>query len=250
MTPGLRSQPPIFDTMAKKIPKAKAAPERVSPPAATGIKTRNILLAVGAGLLIFALGMWLVLAPKGGASRSEAELAALQRPHAAVVGSPEAKVTIVEFLDPACETCREFYPLVKGLLKDNPGRIRLAVRLVPFHPNSDIAVRALEAAKRQDKFWPVLDQLLATQPRWVQNHRVDPDALMAQLQSVDADFGRLQADMQSPDVAKGVALDLQDAKTLKVTATPEYFVNGRGLPEFGWDQLRSLVGNELAKAYP
>jgi len=193
--------------------------------------------------------MWLVLGGKGGTSRSEAELAALQRSHAAVAGSPDAKVTIVEFLDPACETCREFYPMVKGLLKDNPGKIRLVVRLVAFHPNSDIAVKALEAAKRQDKFWPVLEQLLATQPSWVRNHRVDPDALTAQLRNVDADFGRLQADMQSPEVATAVALDFADAKTLKVTATPEYFVNGRGLPDFGWDQLRSLVGNELAKAY-
>ena len=207
------------------------------------------MLAVGAGLLIFALGMWLMLGAKDGTSRNEAELAALQRSHAAVIGSADAKVTIVEFLDPACGTCREFYPLVKGLLKDNPGKIRLAIRLVAFHPNSDIAVKALEAAKRQDKFWPVLDQLLATQPRWVQNHRVDPDALIAQLRATDANFTKLQADMQSPDVANNVALDLQDAKTLRVTATPEYFVNGRGLPDFGWDHLRSLVGNELATAY-
>ncbi len=41
---------------------------------------------------------------------------------------------------------------------------------------------------------------------------------------------------------------MQDAKTLKVTATPEYFVNGRGLPEFGYDQLRKLVDDELKKS--
>lgn len=235
--------------MTKKNRKSMVTPQSAPSPAASGNRTRNVFLAVGAGLVIVAAGMWLVLGAKGGTSRSETELAALQRAHAAVVGSPDAKVTIVEFLDPACETCREFYPLVKGLLKDNPGKIRLSVRLVAFHPNSDIAVKALEAAKRQDKFWPVLEQLLGTQPSWVRNHRVDSDALMAQLRTVDADFGKLQADMQSPDVAKNVALDLDDAKTLKVTATPEYFVNGRGLPDFGWDQLHSLVGNELVKAY-
>ena len=67
--------------------------------------------------------------------------------------------------------------------------------------------------------------------------------------SIDLDFGKLRADMASPEVAKIVALDLQDSKTLKVTATPEYFVNGRGLPEFGYEQLRRLVGDEIAKAY-
>lgn len=235
--------------MTKKTRKPTTTPQPAPPPAVASHRTRNVLLAAGTALAILAVGLWLVLGTRGGAQRSEAELAALQRPHAAVLGSADAKVAIVEFLDPACETCRQFYPLVKGMLKDNPGRIRLAIRLVAFHPNSDVAVKALEAAKRQDKFWPVLEQLLATQHLWVRNHRVDPDTLMAQLRTVDADFGRLQADMQSPDVARDVAQDLADAKTLKVAATPEYFVNGRGLPEFGWEQLSNLVRDELGRAY-
>jgi protein-disulfide isomerase len=157
-------------------------------------------------------------------------------------------VTIVEFLDPACGTCREFYPLVKGIMADNPGRIRLAIRMVAFHAGSDVAVRALEAAKRQGKFWPLLEHLLESQPRWVTNHRVDADALRAQLRAADVDFARLEADMVSPEVAANLALDAQDAKTLKVAATPEYFVNGRGLPQFGYEPLLRLVREELASA--
>jgi hypothetical protein len=34
-----------------------------------------------------------------------------------------------------------------------------------------------------------------------------------------------------------------------VTATPEYFVNGRPLPSFGEQQLMTLIGEELQKAY-
>jgi protein-disulfide isomerase len=37
--------------------------------------------------------------------------------------------------------------------------------------------------------------------------------------------------------------------TLKVTATPEYFVNGRQMPSFGEQQLMALIGEELQKAY-
>jgi protein-disulfide isomerase len=83
----------------------------------------------------------------------------------------------------------------------------------------------------------------------VSNHRVDPEALWAQLQVLDLDVAKLKADMESPEVAKNVALDLQDSKALKVVATPEYFVNGRGLPDFGYDQLQKLVQQELAAAY-
>ncbi|HVO88465.1 MAG TPA: thioredoxin domain-containing protein [Casimicrobiaceae bacterium] len=230
-------------------PAATAKPTPAPAPAADRLKTWHLVAAVGGGFVLFVVVMWLVLAPKSAPARSEAELAALQRPHAASFGDAGAKVTIVEFMDPACDTCREFYPLVKGIMSDNPGRIRLSIRLVAFHPGSDVPVKALEAAKAQGKFEMVLDRLFATQPNWVVQHRADAQAAMEQLRTLDLDFARLQADMESPEVLRNVALDAQDAKTLKVVQTPEYFVNGRGLPEFGYEPLRSLVRNEVAAAY-
>jgi hypothetical protein len=41
--------------------------------------------------------------------------------------------------------------------------------------------------------------------------------------------------------------DKNDAVTLKVSKTPEYFVNGRPLPSFGPQQLADLVREELEK---
>ncbi len=233
-------------TMSKKQrhrTRAEATPA-ISP------KAPRTGLYVGAGIavLILLAGLvWLLATPKA-ANLSDAQLAALRRPHAATFGNPGAPVQIVEFLDPACSTCAEFLPLVKGMMKDHQGDIGLSVRLVPFHPNSDIAVKALEASKLQGKFWPVLERLFATQPRWVIAHRVDPDKLWAELRALDLDVAKLEADMASPAVLGNVATDMQDAKTMKVTATPEYFVNGRGLPEFGYEQLRTLVNDEVKRA--
>jgi len=42
--------------------------------------------------------------------------------------------------------------------------------------------------------------------------------------------------------------DIDDAKALKVTATPEYFVNGRPMPSFGLQQLQDLVNEALRNA--
>jgi hypothetical protein len=36
---------------------------------------------------------------------------------------------------------------------------------------------------------------------------------------------------------------------LKVTATPEYFVNGRPMPSFGEQQLQDLISEALQSAY-
>ena len=172
----------------------------------------------------------------------------LVRANAPREGNPNAPVHIVEFFDPACGTCREFYPLVKNLMAANQGKIQLSVRYAPFHPGSDQVVKALEAARRQGMFWQALETLFATQPDWVVNHRSNPQVALDQLARMGLDMTRLEADMDSPEVARIIAQDLADAKALNVTATPEYFVNGKGLPSFGYEQLRNLVDDALAGA--
>ena len=232
--------------MSKKH-RNRAQPATTPQPAAPQSRTGLYVAAAIAVLVVVAALVWLAASPKA-PSRTDVELAAaLQRPHAASLGNAGAPVHIVEFLDPACETCAQFFPLVKGMMKDHPGDIRLSVRLVPFHRNADVAAKALEAAKLQGKFWEVLERLFATQRKWTIEHQVDPDKVLAELRMLDLDIPRLEADMASPGVLQNLATDVQDAKTLKVTATPEYFVNGRGLPEFGYDQLRRLVDDELKK---
>ncbi|MDP2253620.1 MAG: thioredoxin domain-containing protein, partial [Thiobacillus sp.] len=62
-----------------------------------------------------------------------ANKSALVREHSPVLGHADARVEIVEFIDPACGTCRNFYPLVKEMLAAHPDRIRLVLRYAPFH---------------------------------------------------------------------------------------------------------------------
>jgi protein-disulfide isomerase len=174
--------------------------------------------------------------------------AALQRMHSQSLGRADAPVQIVEFFDPACGTCAQFYPLVKQIVADNHDDIRLTVRYAPFHPGSDQVVKALEATRRQGKFWPAMEALLGSQPAWVQNHQAHPELIWPSLQQAGVDIERLKTDMQSPEVARVIAQDMADANTVGVEATPEFFVNGRPLPSFGLEQLRALVAEELAIA--
>ena len=78
----------------------------------------------------------------------------------------EQRVVLVEFFDPACETCREFHPYVKELLAAHPGKVRLVLRYAPFHQGSDTMVLILEAAGRRGRFWETLEVMYATQPQW------------------------------------------------------------------------------------
>ncbi len=173
---------------------------------------------------------------------------ALIRMHSLSLGRAEAPVQLVEFFDPACGTCAQFYPLVKKMVADNRESIRLTVRYAPFHPGSDEVVKALEATRRQGKFWQALEALLASQSDWVQNHQARPELIWPHLARAGVDVERVRSDMQAPEVARVIAQDVADARALEVTATPEFFVNGRPLPSFGYDQLRTLVNEELTLA--
>jgi len=162
------------------------------------------------------------------------------------LGKAEAPVVIVEFLDPACETCREFYPLVKQLMADNPDKIRIVLRYAPFHTDSDKVVAMLEAARQQGKFWVALETLLANQASWTQYHTANPERAWMHLDGIGLNMEKMAQDMNSPETASVIAQDLADAKTLNVTMTPEFFVNGKPLPSFGFNQLKGLVDQALA----
>ena len=208
---------------------------------------RSAIVAIVAGSLLMATALSACGKPDSAQAEDPARQAALASEHAPSVGDADAKVHIVEFLDPACGTCALFYPMVKGWMAEVPGEIRLSIRHVPFHEGVDYAVKVLEASRSQDKYWETLETLLATQNQWVQNHVVQQDRVLPAIASVGLDVEQLQADMNSTEVRERMERDSRDSKTLKVVATPEYFVNGRQLPSFGQQELANLVREELQK---
>ncbi len=212
-------------------------------------KTTAFFATLAALLAVIALGAWWFMSHRGAPEPAAIAMdrSALIRPHSPSEGRMDAPVVIVEFFDPACGTCRTFYPLVKQLMAEHPNRIRLVMRYAPFHKGSDKVVAILEAARRQGKFWPALDALFESQQAWVSNHTVNADLAWPHLTAVGLNMEQLAIDLTAPDLQQAIAQDLKDANTLGVSQTPEYFVNGRPLPSFGFEQLRQLVADELAK---
>ena len=213
--------------------------------------SRKSLVAAAFAVLVLAF-LAATFFSKGDDSQSvqveaAARQAALASEHSPALGDPGAKVHIVEFLDPACGTCALFFPMVKQWMTEVPGEIHLSVRHVAFHSGSDYAVKILEASRKQDKYWQTLEALLMSQNQWVQNHTVQPDRIGPAIAGVGLNMEQLTADMNTVEAMQHIEQDKKDSILLKVSATPEYFVNGRSLPSFGRQQLADLIREELRK---
>lgn len=176
-----------------------------------------------------------------------AEQTRLVRMHSTVFGPQDAPVTIVEFFDPACETCRAMYPIVKSLMAQHGDSVKLVLRYAPFHQGSDQVVKLLEAAKSQGKYQPVLEALLDAQPAWADHGQPNLEIAFKAAEQAGLDMARARQDIEKPGMQALLQQDIEDLTALQVTKTPTFFVNGRSLPSFGPDQLAALVAEEVAR---
>lgn len=214
-------------------------------------KQHIVLLSSIFLILVFVVGVFFykaMLAEKMGFMARE-NASVFVRDYSQTFGNADAKVYLVKFSDPACETCSAFHPFVKQLMATNPGKIKLVLRYAPFHDGADYFVKILEAAKRQGKFWETLDIMYKTQPYWASHHNPQPQLIWKFLPNAGLDLDKIRKDMSNPEIEEIIKQDLADAKTLNVRKTPGFFVNGKPLASFGYKQLQALVESEINNNY-
>ena len=187
-------------------------------------------------------------APDAGEAIAPDLAALLIRKHSPVLGPANAPVTIVEFLDPACEACAAYAPVVRQIELVYPQEVRVVVRFAAFHPGSDEAIRVLDAARRQGKFEPVLDALFANQEEWA-SHRA-PNVARAWEIAGDAglNVAKAKRDARDKQAESVLRVEAQDIVALKVERTPTFFVNGRPLMNYGPEPLMNVVSEEVSRA--
>ncbi len=140
-------------------------------------------------------------APGGTAAPADAGKAApprlspvLVRDHAMSAGPADARVILVEYFDPGCETCRVFASFVKSLLQSHPTQVRLVLRYAPFHQGADMMVAILEAARLQNRYWETLQVMYDTQPQWASHHHPQPERIWEFLPSAGVDLDQIRRD--------------------------------------------------------
>lgn len=169
----------------------------------------------------------------------------LVRPASVAQGPPSAPVTLVEFFDPECESCRAMYPIVKQLMTEFDGEVRLVIRYMPLHPNSAYAATLLEAARDQNAYWEYLEIMMARQPEWASHAAPRPELLLTYAPMAGLDVERLRLSATNPELGSRIEQDREDGLALGVNGTPTFFVNGRPLLQLGYAPLRAAIEREL-----
>jgi len=169
------------------------------------------------------------------------------RDHSPTFGENKNKVIITEFLDPECEACSAFHPIIKEVFNDYKVETKLVIRYLANHQNSRFAIRLLEAARLQNKYNEALNIMFKYQEKWAKHNNTKPELLWKFLPEAGLDMTKLKADFKDNDIDNMLNLDRKDASTLGVRGTPSFYVNGKKLRELSHKALLDLVESEIYK---
>ena len=174
----------------------------------------------------------------------------LVRDYSYKMGDNSKNISVVEFLDPECESCAIYSTVVKRLYKEYFGDIQIVVKYLDNHKNSRFTIQILEAARVQGKYEEVLDMMFEKHSLWASHYAsVDkPELLWQFLKDIpNLDIEKLKEDMKNPKIDEIIKQDREDANALGVRGTPTIFVNGKQLQELSQKALFDLVEKEIYK---
>ena len=169
----------------------------------------------------------------------------LIKPHSPSKGPENAKVTIVEFLDPQCEACAAMHPYAKKVFKEFEKNVRVVIRYMPFHGNSKQVSNILEGirAENESKYWDALETLFQTQSQWANHSNPQPQLIPDILKPLGLNMKKIMADAAEGKYDQIVMQDFEDGKAAGVNGTPTFFVNTVKLEDLGYEPLRAAVKN-------
>lgn len=171
----------------------------------------------------------------------------------AILGNKDAKVTIVEFSDYECPTCKKafdtiFVPIEKDFIES--GKVRYVFRDFPLenHPYSLLAAEAAECAGEQDHYFEMHAKLFTNQDEWTSAKQND-DAIKIFTKyaaTIKLNTDNFSECLKTEAMNSEIGHDIADGEKYKVEVTPTYFINNKlykGIQKY--ETLKALIDAEL-----
>lgn len=167
-----------------------------------------------------------------------------------VLGDPKAAVTIVEYSDFECPVCRNLHDVLRGMLPNYPGKVRVVFKDFPIeqlHPWARTAAIAGRCAYQQKPaaFWKVYDliydnqEIISAENAWTK--------MTDYADQAGLDNNAFKTCMASPAASAAVNASHANGELLDVNSTPTVFVNGRRMVGADVHLLEQYINYELAK---
>ena len=165
----------------------------------------------------------------------------------AVLGDPNAPVTIVEFSDFQCPYCEKFYSETLPLIKENyidTGLVKLIYRDLPLpsHDKADDAAQAAECvAEVGGDYYAYHDWLFENISAWANEDVTGSLIAGAQIMGLD-----ISSCLENGDMQDEVNQDYTAGKGYGVSGTPTFFINGKKLVgAWPYEVFESIIESQL-----
>jgi protein-disulfide isomerase len=138
-------------------------------------------------------------------------------------GPEHARVTVVEYGDFECPSCKVAATTPTLLMERFPNKVRFLFRHFPVteaHPHAMLAAEASEAAAAQGKFWPMYQLLFDNQAHLGEKN------LVRYASEAGLDMTRYVAEMDDHIYLQKVREHIEGARRSHIRATPAFFING------------------------
>lgn len=159
------------------------------------------------------------------------------------------KVTVVEYLDMECPSCRAAFPGVLKLKSEYGERVTFDVRHfpIPSHRNAELAAVAVEAAGAQGKRDEMFKLMFERQQEWGGQQTSQRAAFVTFAQQLGLDTAAFETALGDSALKERVLAQRTEGGKAGVTGTPTFFINGTkftGAPSY--DALKSAIDKALS----
>lgn len=168
------------------------------------------------------------------------------------LGSPDAKIKMVEYASFTCPHCANFHETVFGQLKKDyidTGKVHFTLREVYFD-RYGLWAALIARCGGEMKYFGVHDMLFSKQKEWAASE--DPAQVVENLKTIGRAAGLEDAAMDAclNDKANAEALIKQFQTNFEadgVEGTPTLFINGTKYSNMAYEDLKAILDAELAK---
>ncbi len=166
-----------------------------------------------------------------------------------VKGAEDAKVTVVEYSDFQCPFCKRGADIIPQILKEYDGKVKIAYKQLPLPIHNwarDAAIASVCASEQgNDKFWELHDLLFQNQANLTaENAKEEINGFAKQIGLNTDEFDKC---IGSPEAAQRVQNETEEARSIGVSSTPTFVVNGMIVPGANPQGLKSAIDVALSE---